>query len=399
MSEETREVVLITGSNGYLGYAVAKRLADSYTVVGLDRRQPSHPPPAAECLYTDLTSEPSLRRALLAVRDIHGERLASVIHFAAYYDFSGSPSPLYEKVTVRGTERLLRLLAELFQVEQFIFSSSMLVHAPTRPGVPLTEDAPLLPTWPYPQSKARTEQVIHAQRGDIPVVILRIAGVYDDLGHSIPLPRQIQRIFERDPLARVFPGDLSHGQSFVHRKDIVDLYVSLLGKRLGLPPDLTLLIGEPETLSYGELQEQIGWLLWRENSRTRPVPKRLARLGARLMNRLPLGGSSFYQPWMIDRADDHYELDIGRAQTTLGWEPKHRLARTLPQIIAALQADPWAWYRENELPAPTWLKEIAPEPLPLDLEEGAAHHLMRLRERGLPAVLEEFLGEVGPQNA
>jgi len=113
---------------------VAKRLSERYTVVGFDRRAPSHPPPSAECIYVDLTSDPSLRRGLETVRELHGKTLASVLHFAAHYDFSGAPSPLYEEITVGGTRRLLRLLREMdFRVEQFIFSSTMLVHAPTPP--------------------------------------------------------------------------------------------------------------------------------------------------------------------------------------------------------------------------------------------------------------------------
>jgi nucleoside-diphosphate-sugar epimerase len=103
---------------------------------------------------------------LQTVRELHGDRL--VIYLAAYYDFAGSASPLYERVTVRGTERLLRFLNEMFTVEQFIFSSTMLVHAPTTPGRPVSEDSPLDPSWAYPQSKVETERVIHGERDEIP---------------------------------------------------------------------------------------------------------------------------------------------------------------------------------------------------------------------------------------
>lgn len=53
-------------------------------------------------------------------------RFAGHNHLAAYYDFSGAPSPKYEEVTVRGTERLRRNLKS-FHVEQagtFLSSSS-----------------------------------------------------------------------------------------------------------------------------------------------------------------------------------------------------------------------------------------------------------------------------------
>jgi UDP-glucose 4-epimerase len=50
----------------------------------------------------------------------------------------------------------------------------------------------------------------------MPVVLLRIAGVYDDVGHSVLLARQIQRIYERHLTSHVFPGDTADGHAFVH---------------------------------------------------------------------------------------------------------------------------------------------------------------------------------------
>jgi UDP-glucose 4-epimerase len=86
-----------------------------------------------------------------------------VIHLAAYYEFSGAPSPLYDRITVGGTECLRRFLQD-FDVEQFIFSSGELVHAPSELGQRINEDAPLAAKWPYPESKVKTERVIHTGR-------------------------------------------------------------------------------------------------------------------------------------------------------------------------------------------------------------------------------------------
>ena len=78
----------------------------------------------------DLISDYSVEAAFARVSYAYGDRLASVVHLAAYSDFSGEPSSLYDEITVRGTGRLLRAL-QTFHVEQFIFSSTMLVHAPS----------------------------------------------------------------------------------------------------------------------------------------------------------------------------------------------------------------------------------------------------------------------------
>ena len=351
-----RETVIVTGSSGLIGSAAVRRLAGRFRVVGFDRAGPPHPPPEAECVCVDLTSDQSVRAALDRVRHGYGDRLAAVVHLAAYYDFSGEPSEKYEEVTVRGTERLLRNLRG-FHVGQFLFSSTMLVHAPTEPGRKITEDSPLGPTWAYPESKVRTEEVIRRERGDIPAVVLRVAGVYDDRGHSIPLAHQIQRISERWATGRVYPGDISRGQAFVHLDDLVDAIDRAVERRAELPPETTLLIGEPETLSYDELQRTISRLIHGEEWETRHVPKVIARAGAWVQDHLPFVGEPFIKPWMIDRADDHYELDITRARTLLGWESKRSLRQTLPKMVAALKENPARWYRENKLEPPAGLEQ------------------------------------------
>ena len=342
-----KEVIVVTGSSGLIGRAAVIRLAEKFRVAGFDRDGDPYPPPQAECICVDLTSDKSVEAGFTRVRIGYGGRIASLVHLGAYYSFSGEPSPLYEQVTVRGTERLLREL-QGFETGQFIFSSTMLVHAPTEPGKPINEDSPLEPKWDYPKSKVETERLIHEQRGDIPAVILRIAGVYDDGGHSIPIAHQIQRIHERQITSKLFPGDISHGQSFLHLDDLIDAIALTVDRRRELPTETALLLGEPETMSYDELQRTLGRLIHDEEIETREIPKSVAKTGAWLEDAVPLH-ESFIKPWMIDLADDHYEVDITRARQLLGWEPKHSLRATLPKMVAALKADPEAFYCENKL--------------------------------------------------
>jgi len=331
-----QDVVLVTGSSGFIGSALINKLAGRFALVGFDRIASRTPPPAAECVCIDLTHEDGLESAFERVRIAYGERIASVVHLAAYYDLSGEPSPLYEQITVRGTERLLAGLQE-FQVEQFIFSSTMLVHAPTEPGQRINEESPIDPRWPYTLSKVETEALIREKHGDIPIVLVRLAGVYDDRGHSAFIAQQISRIYERQLLSHLYPGDIRRGQPFVHLDDVTEVFGRLVDKRRELPKELTLLIGESETLSYDEIQRLVGHLVHGEEWETREIPKPVAKTGTWLEDEV-LDEEPFIKPWMVDSADDHYALDTSRARTVLGWEAKRSLRETLPKMIAALAA-------------------------------------------------------------
>ena len=101
-----------------------------------------------------------------------------------------------------------------------------------------------------PRVEGQDGEVIRAGRGKIPIVILRIAGVYDDLCHSIPLAQQMQRIYEHDITAYLFPGDVSGGrQAFVHNEDVIDAILLAVARRRDLPAEVTLLTGEPAIIS------------------------------------------------------------------------------------------------------------------------------------------------------
>jgi nucleoside-diphosphate-sugar epimerase len=331
-----------------------ERFAGPYQVFAMDIHAPeSELPTGAQFVEIDVTSDDRVQEAFEQLRARHDGAIASVIQLAAYYDFSGEPSNLYNEITVQGTRRVLEGARDL-SAEQFVFSSTMLVHAPTKPGHPFREDQPLDAKWDYPQSKVATENVIAERRGELATVLLRIAGVYSDACDSLPLSHQIQRIYERRLTASVYPGDVNCGQAFVHIEDLVDAFWRTVEKRGKLPNDLLpILIGEPETPAYGQLQNELGRLLHGEPDwKTRQIPKLAARTGAWIQDKIPGIEEPFIKPWMIDLADDHYELDIARARELLGWSPARRLMDALPKMVESLRADPEAWYERHGLEVP-----------------------------------------------
>ncbi|TIN10690.1 NAD-dependent epimerase/dehydratase family protein [Mesorhizobium sp.] len=347
----TLPTVLVTGSSGFLGQAIARGLIDRYRVIGLDVAKPKYAPAGMETIEIDLTSDEGVSRAVQVARQRSGGRIASVVHLAAYYDTTGEDNPKYDAVTVQGTRRLLKALTAV-ETDQFVFSSTLLVHAPSpEKGAKINEDSPLDPAWAYPRSKAETEALISRERGQIKTVTLRLAGVYDEDCRAAFIAQQISRIFERLPTAYLFAGDITAGQPYLHKDDLVDAVVRTVDRRAELPAETVLLIGEEDTPSYEEMQKRIGRLIHGEDWRTLALPKQLTKLGAWVQTEV-LDQDTDIKPWMIENSDDHYEIDIARAKTLLGWAPKHNLLDTLPEMIRRLKQDPTDWYATNKLDPP-----------------------------------------------
>ncbi|WP_300441188.1 NAD(P)-dependent oxidoreductase [Christiangramia sp.] len=340
-----KEVVIISGSSGLIGFPLIEKLAKNYRIIGLDRLGPPYPPLQAECVNFDITDERKIDAAMERIRYGYGSKIASVIHLAAFYSFNTKDSPGYDEINVKGTRKFLNQLQD-FEVDQFIFSSSDLLYKPTEPGKKIHEDSPIGANWGYPESKINTEELIKENNENIDTVFLRIAGVYNDEGNSIPITQQIKRIYEKELVSHFYSGDVTHGDVFVHMEDVLDAIVRTVERRKKLPHEIAINIGEPETPSYKELQDRIGKLIHGEEWETYEMPKRLAKAGAWIRD---LVGDPFIKPWMIDRADDHYELDISRAKEYLGWQPKHRLMDSLEKIIADLKRNPEEWYKKNNL--------------------------------------------------
>ena len=379
---EGKPLVVITGAAGNIGRELTQAMQADYTVVGLDTDADSD---QFDIIEIDLTEDSSVSSALNTLAEKHGRRIASVIHLAAYFDFSGEENDLYREVNEEGTRRLLEGL-QAFDVGQFVYSSTMLVHAPVQPGEVIDEDSPIDPGWAYPASKARTEDIIRQASGDIPYVLLRLAGLYDETTAVPTLSQQIARIYERDLKSHVYSGDLNAGQAFVYREDMIDAFKRTVDRRDRLDPDIAILVGEQRGLGYQALQTKIGEAIHgAEEWETLVAPGPAAKLGAWVQTQAePLipdafdeGEKPFIRPFMIDLASDHYALDTRRAEALLDWSPRHSIGDGIMSLVEALKDDPHAWYEANGIHEPPWMR--AAEERDRDAEEIRVSHEAKYR--------------------
>lgn len=349
---EDKPVILITGSSGFIGSALARRLSPHYYIVGLDYKKPDYDPVGMSHYEVDITSSEDVKKTLADVREKFGPRLISVIHLIAYYSFDGEEDERYDTITVQGTMSLLENLKHFFQVEQFIFSSSMLVYKPTAPGQKITETSPVQRSWAYPNSKLDVEEMLQKEHGEIPILNLRIAGVYDETCHQPTLAHQILRIFEGWATSVPFPGNADHGQAMLHLDDLATAIDLCVDKRYEFKGFETLALAEEEVMSYRELQKEIGTLIHQRPWPVVRIPAFVAKTGAAVMEKLPIIREPFIKPWMIPHSDEHFEIDVSKVRRKLGWEPQFHLKKVLPEMIHLLKTDPQEWYQKNKMEKP-----------------------------------------------
>lgn len=348
MNAINKPKVLITGANGRIGKRVIERLADSYFVIPTDNES-SDSVDIENYVMMDLTKEEYIKTSLQKIKELYGDELDSVIHLAAYYSFSNQDWQKYQQITIKGTERLLKSLKKNFKVGQFIFSSTILVYQPLEPGKKINEDSPLRAEWEYPKSKVITENILFENHGDIPLVIFRIAGCYDEECNSIPLSHQIKRIYTRSLRMNLFSGNITHGSAYLHFDDLIEAIYNAIERRKELPKEVVINLAEPITYSYDQLQRRISKLLLNKEFKTYQIPKFLAKFGSWLENGIPFLPKPFIKPWMVDICDDHYELDISLAKSLIQWEPKNDIYETMPKIIEGLKKYPKKWFKRHHI--------------------------------------------------
>ncbi len=229
--------VLVTGGLGYVGRAVALRLAEAgHQVALLTRRRqlPADLPRDTEVHVADLLDQEQLHK-LLTQRSFDGVcHLAGLVRVRESFD---NPAG-YFQANVGGTANLLialiRATEQTSQPARLVFASTAAVYGPAT-GEPICEDHQLAPTSPYGASKLAAEQLIsyQAAAGRLGAVTLRgfsIAGAvgsHGDTDHSRIIPKALAVAAGLAPHIEI-NGDGSAVREFTHVADIANAYLLAL---------------------------------------------------------------------------------------------------------------------------------------------------------------------------
>ena len=218
---------LVTGGAGFLGAALANRLAaDGHTVFVLDdlsNGSASNLLPTIALTQGDVRNIPLLWSLL---RDVD-----CVYHLAAKVSVAESVlhPQAYNEVNVGGTVSLMEAIRDT-GVRRVVFTSSGAVYG-RLPTQPVHENDTPNPDSPYAVSKWAAEQYIHTigRLWEIETVALRIFNAYGP-GQSLPvshapvIPRFLHQALTGGSL--VLYGDGSQTRDYIYVSDVVAALVA-----------------------------------------------------------------------------------------------------------------------------------------------------------------------------
>ncbi len=257
--------ILVIGGAGYIGGTVAGLLAENghqavvYDNLSQGRRDLL--PPGVEFIEGDLADRHALEN-LFALAKHQGKPFDSVLHFAALIEAGESmlhPEQFFRNNTASTLALLEAILAH--GPRRLVFSSTAAVYGEPE-VVPIKEDARLLPTNPYGESKLLVEQMlgwfhrIHGLRS-ASLRYFNVAGAPEGPGgitrgeahepesHLIPIVLNVA--LGRRPSIRIYGDDYPTPdgtciRDYIHVSDLADAHLLALNALENTPAAMSRLI-------------------------------------------------------------------------------------------------------------------------------------------------------------
>jgi nucleoside-diphosphate-sugar epimerase len=308
--------VLLTGASGFVGRAVARRLAETGAAVRPALRKGPAAPGAV--VVGEIGPHTDWSAALAGVD--------AVVHLAArahvVRETEADPDAAFRRVNVDGTRRLAEA-ARAAGVRRFVYLSSAGVHGDRTDGKPFTEDAPPRPHDAYTRSKWEAEQALAATAG-LPVAVLRAPLVYGP-----GAPANFLELLRAVDAERLLPlGAVRNRRDLVGVENLADAVAACLSKPEAAGRRYLVADGDP--VSTPELVRRLAAALGRR-ARLPAVPVFLLRAAAFATGRLR----------RLDKVIASFEVDASRLRRELGWSPRVPMRDGLRAAADAWRAAPW----------------------------------------------------------
>ena len=224
-------VIVITGARGYIGTALAGRLAAEGHSLRLVSRSPDAPPIAAprdakiDYVAADLRA-PQAWSPLLRGAD-------AVVHLSSRTDLRAA------ETDPRGDEEInvapVRALVEAAAQSPIVVFASTVTIVGAQPQIPVDEETPDKPCSVYDKHKHVCETLLceATQRGAVRACSLRLSNVYGRGGASINANRGILNVMLKRATngeALTLYGEGNYLRDFTHLDDVVDAFCRALAE-------------------------------------------------------------------------------------------------------------------------------------------------------------------------
>lgn len=253
--------ILVTGSSGFIGGHLVKRLRDQgHFIVGVDLEMPKYNTPD-EFIQCDLRNEYSVFKVFGAHNFDEVYSLACLMGGMGYI---GNPEYAYD-VMIGSSQVLINTLdnAVKFGVKKIFYSSSACVYNQTfqevTEGVSLSEDMayPAFPDLVYGWQKLFGEQLHQAAKDKIDIRIARFHNIYGPegtwLGGKEKAPAAVcRKVLESDSVVEIW-GSGQQTRSFLYIDDCIDAVLALMESDHREPIN----IGSEEMVSIAQLAQMV----------------------------------------------------------------------------------------------------------------------------------------------
>ena len=299
--------VLVTGATGFIGRHVVLQLAKRNFDVAVPPRR-------------ELGPQTEWRDTLAGVDAV--VHLAALAHERAMACERARDYETLRRVNVLGTERLAREAAAA-GARRFLFLSSIGVCGDETHGIPFTEQSAPAPRSLYAKSKLEAEQLLDRVSADtgMAVAIVRPTLVYGpgNTGNFLRLLHAVDRDW---PLPL---GGVRNRRNLAYVGNVVSLIEALLRHA---DPAGYWVVCDREAVSTPDLIRGLAVAMGRQ-PRLLSIPPAWLRAGSRLLGREDV----------FRRLVGSLEVDCGKAQRLLGWQP--------PVAVGDGLAETAAWYRDK----------------------------------------------------
>ena len=295
---------MVTGSSGFIGYALCGKLSTFAPLRASVRNKHSF----------NFSQNVEISQASLSMDQDWTSVLSGisvVIHCASRVHVMNECAidPLFEfrQINVGGTINLARQAAQA-GIKRFIFISSIKVNGEfTDLGHPFSADQPPSPIDPYGVSKYEAELALIslANESGMEIVIIRSPLVYGP-GVKANFLSMMKWVLSEIPLP--FGGITQNRRSFIFLDNLIDIITICI--RHPAAANQIFLVSDDDDLSTAELFRRMAFALGRP-SRLFQMPSALIRLLARLT------GMGDINPRLLSSL----QVDIKKTKDFLGWTP------------------------------------------------------------------------------